>query len=648
MKAHVGINHKTVSAPGHLLLFDLKKNRFRSRFYQLDAGGDQLSLGGRNPKGFYRELTALLTLRVNDVNSLFCDDAVLLSGREPETGNGWELYIDPYGYLRLRGTGEYGWLQINSRLSLSCFAGKSFQVGFAWCCHPWSGQKPYHLRLLGSSRLGAPLQVLASTGVPSHLSAILPEGGVEVTGPHYDAVCVPASGKPGVKMPFTPIAGVMRFPRLGVVHDGVAVTSISAWNTSRYQLFTGRTASRPACRLDRNFPGGSLAFSFYHPEQDVLEVFTGPGFHATVTYWLFVRVIGATAGKTAVRVHFDEQGLPNMHPVLFYSLDGRRWHRTRTVEASSQENVFDPLILAPAKSFYLSTAIPFLTEDVGRLKAAVKDNPMIEVTAAGASGEGREITLFRVTDPSVNDKQKKHLAIIVGQHTPQEMMGGHFLAPMIAYLLKRPELLKKMVLHFVPIVNVDCAYWSSSGMVGGYNPNRCWATNSQMASRDITDYSGHKLPPDTKSQPENRGIKDYFGNLKRRGIGLDMFLDIHAGGTFRNHPIFVRREEAWKTFAGSRAPEMSARHDRLVALLEEHAGLRSVDAAPDWTTDAITASGYFQKTFPQSISLTLELSTSSYFNPVLRKTRVFDQDSLEIVGEGILKAFLAYVELARF
>ena len=38
----------------------------------------------------------------------------------------------------------------------------------------------------------------------------------------------------------------------------------------------------------------------------------------------------------------------------------------------------------------------------------------------------------------------------------------------------------------------------------------------------------------------------------------------------------------------------------------------------------------------------LELGTSSYFDPIKKETRVINQDSLKIAGEGLIKSILYY------
>ncbi len=268
-----------------------------------------------------------------------------------------------------------------------------------------------------------------------------------------------------------------------------------------------------------------------------------------------------------------------------------------------------------------------MLNELDTLKRETAPFHFVETIKAGKSVEGRDVELFRVTDAAVPETEKKHFALIAGQHSPQEMLGAHFLRPMIDFLSRNPMLLKKMTLHFVPIVNMDCAYWGSSGSnLNGENINRCWESNIQ---------------------PENRGIRDYFLNLKRRGINLDVFLDLHAGGTFRNHPIFFHSKENWALIAGVQAGEMIARQESFLSILEKCAGIRASDSSPGGSLrfGKKNSAGFFQHVFSSSLSYTLELSTSSYFDPLSQKNRMLDQRSLAPTGEKILRAFLEYVKI---
>jgi len=179
-------------------------------------------------------------------------------------------------------------------------------------------------------------------------------------------------------------------------------------------------------------------------------------------------------------------------------------------------------------------------------------------------------------------------------------------------------LLKEMVLHFVPTVNVDCAHWGGNGLnANRENLNRCWFRNLQ---------------------PETRCLRRYFQKLKRQGERLDLFLDLHAGGTWRNHVVLRHPEKFYQTSFRKQAAALIQKRHSLLEGLERHAGFRQSDGFEIRFRNCC-ASDWVKTTFPEAVAMDVEFSTTSYYDPVAKTGKPLDAQSFSWIGEGILKAF---------
>ena len=198
--------------------------------------------------------------------------------------------------------------------------------------------------------------------------------------------------------------------------------------------------------------------------------------------------------------------------------------------------------------------------------------------------------------------------------------------PIIDYFKKYPKFLKKVVLYFIPIVNLDCAHWGGNGLnVNKMNTNRCWFKNLQ---------------------PETICIRNYFKKLKKQGINLNFFLDVHAGGTWKNHTLLKYPDSFYKKIFPKTFSKLINKKYRALKLLEKYAGLRVIDGADSGFRNC-SARDYFTLTYPEAMTFTLELGTSSYFDPIKKETKVVDQNSLKIVGEGLIKSILYYFDFVK-
>ena len=445
----------------------------------------------------------------------------------------------------------------------------------------------------------------------------------------YNRVCLLGSSEPDCEL--RPL-GEWRLeaPDLCPVPDSVAfppeswVTEARAYNTVRHDLF-GRTGSGDGPSVDGDFPDSSRVYGFHDATTDTLDLFTGPEFVRSDSYWLFTRIAGARPGVTRLRLNAASgyaKERPGMSPRLFWSPDRETWEEAPLVEPTDEMGRYYPLITAPAESFYLSTSIPFMQTELAELLIRAEDIGFVEDRTIGHSVEGRPITLLTMTDSSVPSEDKTHVVLTIGQHSPMEMVGAHFIDPILRYLDGHREALRSLVLDCVPIVNMDCAAHGSDGMnLNLQNTNRCWFENLQPETRCIIDhYEACSQPP-------------------------DLFLDIHSGGCWRNHTLLRLDPEFLREHFGKEGDRLVDEQMEMNLLLERHAGIRCIDGV-DHVFRRCCAKDWFKVRFPDCISCDLELSLCTYFDPIDRITRPVDQRSLEVVGTGLAKAIQAFASNA--
>jgi len=599
-----GINFRSVKTLDDLLLFKLenKDNQLylKSDFYRLI--GNQLEMIPENQK-FYSEIFLSFTLQIKNFSSLMNQERILVSG-ETKNLSTWKFYLDEYGYLCFIATGKSNSLNLRSPLSLTSYLGeepKIIKLGFSLNNYVyslrnfnyWKEAIPYsRLLLLASSSANEPLEVLSQID-----DFALPE--------------------------LNPVSEDIKLPLLKE-NENNNLLKVAAYNTARFELFRKvKVNGQISCQIDQNFSGASKVFPIYK-DKDLIELFTGPEFNATTSYWLFAKVKNAVKNKTKFKVYLSiGHGASGMAPVFFWSKDRNKWFRASSLKLTNNGNNYSPTLLAPEKDFYLASSIPFLEEELNKLKRKVENLPYVKVINIGRTVEERSILLFKITNLNENELKKKHVAIIVGQHSPLEMIGAHLLWPIINSIGTNDELLKKIVIHFIPIVNVDCAHWGGNGSnSNGANLNRHWIKNLE---------------------PENEVICQYFENLRKQGINLSLFFDFHGGGVWRNHTVLRYSEEYYAKSFPKIKDELITKSRRALKILEKFAGFRIKDGK-ELKFRNCSARDYFKVMFPEAIAFDVEFSTTSYFDPIKKCSKVVTQESLKIIGEGFLKAVCAILD----
>jgi len=659
-----GITFATVATPADFALFSCQRGEWKSAFYE---DGDL-----RDPEArFFPELFLELHLSRDLGAGLPDRDTVLIRGEG--TPEGWRLVVDRHGYLELRTLAEKP-IKFRAPTPLTTFASETFRLGLvlANVCRVWRGSRWWRealtysrVMLLGARDDHGPLRPLGEWPLeapnlsPVPQRVIVPAESWVVDARAFNTVRyelfedrepVPTANQPtrhtergttdGVPAQTTSERkflggglGENLFPKRLPPRERSDQKRPSGKQPPRSgsrqhdasppgpHCPTASSGSSPTPHFSGDFPDSSRVFAFRGADQDAVDVFTGPEFVRSDSYWVLTRVSGARPGRTRLRLHTTTgyaRRTPGMSPRFFWSPDREVWEELPLVEPTDESGRFFPLLRAPAESFYLSTSIPFMQHELAQLLDSVESLPFVSRKTLGASVAGRPITLLTMTDETVADDSKAHVVFIVGQHSPMEMAGAHLIAPLCRWFAARPDALRSLAVHCVPVVNVDCAAHGSDGMnLNLRNTNRCWFD-------DI--------------QPETQCIMDHFD---AQPWNPDLFLDLHAGGCWRNHtllrldPAFIRER------FGAHGDDLVARQTAVNELLERHAGMRCVDGI-DHQFRECCAKDWFKVRFPDCISCDLELSLCTYFDPVERVTKPVTQHSFDVVGAGLAAAFAEF------
>lgn len=438
---------------------------------------------------------------------------------------------------------------------------------------------------------------------------------------------------------------------IGSDHDGAcpwtgAIAQVAL--TSRAKLANEFPAlgQRPpsAIEVSDSFVAGS---AFCPVERGLHDVVVGcKPYAGSGNYWFYGRVDGAES-QTGESFDFEILPVPGgagMLMSMFVSYDQRHWQRLPDGHYFCDRGSPLPGSYSFSHAFerfpaWLCTYVPYTADDIDALEQDLSSSPYVEVLTPSRSVDGRPIRLFKITDPSVPDEQKRTIYIQAGQHSPAEMTPGRAIDQAARYLAGRdiaigsgvlppnqpsvgdsappgdtpdiPELLRTTVFLLVPIVNVDCCHYGGSGMnLNRINTNRDWLDGTQ---------------------PEVAGLKSFLDDWIAGGRTLDLALDFHAGGAWKNHVVLAIDEDA----AAAVRPGWHEEQERFISALESDSGIGREDA--HYRTFIEGTFAHALPTQHSTLALCIELSHMTYRDRS-GATRAVTQEHLEALGPQLVSA----------
>ncbi|MEA3403121.1 MAG: M14 family zinc carboxypeptidase [Armatimonadota bacterium] len=532
-------------------------------------------------EAYYPELCGWVTLELAE-DALFADGPRVLLAAIRGGAEAWRLLLTEHGYLRFEAEHPDAPATDSEVPVHAAVDGPgAVRLGLAVANYAWMlRETDYAAEAAGYSRL----RLLASRSAEGPLMALGAEDGW---------LCP--------ELP--PVPEVLRVGMAG---------ELEAYNcATAHEILAG--GIQPADDLLPLVLGGSSFEPRWIDEQTV-EVFTRPEFTRTSSYWVLLRVTDAEPAPRRLIVRTTWRGGANMTPTFFASPDRQRWRRVVPRRLSMGPGGADFAVEFDASELigkWLASGPPFGDPEREGLLAWAREQPHTTVREIGRSVQDRPLHIIRVGARPDGDAPRG-VVILCGQHSPLEIMTGRTLRPLMEAVLGDEELLAACTFYLVPTVNVDCAHFGGNGLNASQrNLNRHWFE---------------------QSQPENAAVIEMLEELRAAGQRIDLGIDMHAGGVFRNHVLMHMAEGDGATVGEGLEREQERWRD----LLERHAGLRRADGRP-LAQQRLRATDYLHQRCG-CVAFCLEMSSCSYFDPHQGRTRAFDMESFEVLGTGIAAA----------
>lgn len=193
------------------------------------------------------------------------------------------------------------------------------------------------------------------------------------------------------------------------------------------------------------------------------------------------------------------------HRCVYVSNDELDWTRVENVEVDSDAWTLRFSLTLTAPVCYVSVNYYYTVRMYEELRKAMAKADFVEEKVVGLSRDGQKLYLYKITDPSVPETEKKIVYLQGAQHCC-EYGGPHLIDAMMRYLTGRSKaadaLLRKYEFHMTPIVSVaDWAEGNKDELLA--DPNTVW---------------------DTKSVPEVKAIDAYLRGLEKKP---SLLIDLH-------------------------------------------------------------------------------------------------------------------------
>ena len=204
------------------------------------------------------------------------------------------------------------------------------------------------------------------------------------------------------------------------------------------------------------------------------------------------------------------------------SYDRQQWFR---IDTRYEGGVLSASVTPTGQSIYLAYFEPYSWEQHLDLLGAASASPYVVQERVGATVQGRDLSLLRITDSasSAPPSEKRKVWIVARQH-PGETMAAWFVDGLLERLLDGADavsrsLLQRCVFYVVPTMNPD------GGVLGNLRTNAAGANlNREWAN------------PSLERSPEVWAVRD-----RMLQSGVDLCLDIHGDETLPY--IFVAGSE---------------------------------------------------------------------------------------------------------
>ncbi len=196
---------------------------------------------------------------------------------------------------------------------------------------------------------------------------------------------------------------------------------------------------------------------------------------------------------------------------MVVSANGRDW--TPTPTEALPENRVRLALEMPGTQLHVARLEPYTTADLDRLLAAIRRNPLVQITAIGKTVEGRPLEIIRIGRPKA-----PYRVFLRARAHPWESGGNWVVEGLIRRLLERDaearQCLERYCVDILPMANKD-------GVVRGL-------TRFNLRGKDLNrDWD---KPADAQLAPENAALERWLDEMIRAGRRPDLALEFHNDG----------------------------------------------------------------------------------------------------------------------
>ena len=245
---------------------------------------------------------------------------------------------------------------------------------------------------------------------------------------------------------------------------------------------------------------------------------------ATWYYFRMDHVVGKDLTITLtdfVGEYHDKPGAspagPDIIPV--FSNDGHTWHHFPSTQWDSQKKEITLKFRPERDSIWIAHIPPYTTQDLHRLLADLQDRPTALLETIGRTAQGRDIPMVTVTNPDVEDANKKVVWLQARQHA-WEAGTSYVMEGALRFITSDDpaarDLRDKVVFVFTPMVDLDgCATGQVRSNANGYDVNQHW---KQVDLRH---------PEFLRLMPEIWYTKKAILARGATGHGIDLMVNMH-------------------------------------------------------------------------------------------------------------------------
>lgn len=219
--------------------------------------------------------------------------------------------------------------------------------------------------------------------------------------------------------------------------------------------------------------------------------------------------------------YHDKPGANPMGPdiVPVFSNDGHTWQHFPAVEWNAEKKETTLMFRPQRDSIWIAHVPPYTTQDLHRLLADLQDRPTAVVETIGKTVQGRDIPMVTVSNPDIDDANKKVVWLQARQHA-WEAGTSYVMEGALRFITSDDpaarDLRDKLVFVFTPMVDLDgCANGQVRSNANGFDVNQHWR---QVDLRH---------PQFLREMPEIWYTKKAILARAANGRGIDLMVNMH-------------------------------------------------------------------------------------------------------------------------